>query len=115
MTSYLPQTYRLSILIDNQSLFINSWLIRLSVDNVLLINTPRLSILIDKTIPLSIGTSSSHRAVAVGGELLRKKNVRKKKSMQAMHLEFIQNLKMNEEGHEVQEVMMAVSACIAGT
>jgi hypothetical protein len=26
-----------------------------------------------------------------------------------------QNFKMNEEGHEVQEVMMAVSACIAGT
>ncbi len=39
MTSYLPQTYRLSILIDKQALFINSWLIRLSVDNVLLINT----------------------------------------------------------------------------
>jgi hypothetical protein len=39
MTSYLPQAYRLSILIDKQSLFINSWLIRLSVDNVLLINT----------------------------------------------------------------------------
>jgi hypothetical protein len=45
MTSYLPQAYRLSILIDNQDLFINSWLIRLSVDNVLLINTRRLSIL----------------------------------------------------------------------
>jgi hypothetical protein len=39
MTSYLPQAYRLSILIDKQTLFINSWLIRLSVDNVLLINT----------------------------------------------------------------------------
>jgi hypothetical protein len=39
MTSYLPQTYRLSILIDKEALFINSWLIRLSVDNVLLINT----------------------------------------------------------------------------
>jgi hypothetical protein len=38
-TSYLPQAYRLSILIDKQTLFINSWLIRLSVDNVLLINT----------------------------------------------------------------------------
>ncbi len=58
MTSYLPQTYRLSILIDKQALFINSWLIRLSVDNVLLINTRRLSILIDKTIPLSIDTST---------------------------------------------------------
>ena len=58
MTSYLPQVYRLSILIDKQALFINSWLIRLSVDNVLLINTPRLSILIDKTIPLSIGTAT---------------------------------------------------------
>ena len=58
MTSYLPQVYRLSILIDKQSLFINSWLIRLSVDNVLLINTRRLSILIDKTIPLSIGVST---------------------------------------------------------
>ena len=57
MTSYLPQAYRLSILIDKQALFINSWLIRLSVDNVLLINTRRLSILIDKAIPLSIGTS----------------------------------------------------------
>ena len=57
MTSYLPQAYRLSILIDKQALFINSWLIRLSVDNVLLINTRRLSILIDKTIPLSIGVS----------------------------------------------------------
>jgi hypothetical protein len=39
MTSYLPQPYRLSIQIDKQDLFINSWLIRLSVDNVLLINT----------------------------------------------------------------------------
>jgi hypothetical protein len=39
MTSYLPQVYRLSILIDKETLFINSWLIRLSVDNVLLINT----------------------------------------------------------------------------
>jgi hypothetical protein len=58
MTSYLPQAYRISILIDKQSLFINSWLIRLSIDNVLLINTPRLSILIDKAIPLSIGTSN---------------------------------------------------------
>ena len=58
MTSYLPQAYRLSILIDKQALFINSWLIRLSVDNVLLINTRRLSILIDKSIPLSIGFSN---------------------------------------------------------
>jgi hypothetical protein len=58
MTSYLPQDYRLSILIDKQVLFINSWLIRLSIDNVLLINTPRLSILIDKEIPLSIDTST---------------------------------------------------------
>ncbi len=41
MTSYLPQAYRLSILIDKQALSINSWLIRLSVDNVLLINTPK--------------------------------------------------------------------------
>jgi hypothetical protein len=57
MTSYLPQAYRLSILIDKQALFINSWLIRLSVDNVLLINTG-LSILIDKPIPLSIGIST---------------------------------------------------------
>jgi hypothetical protein len=39
MTSYLAQAYRLSILIDKSTLFINSWLIRLSVDNVLLINT----------------------------------------------------------------------------
>ncbi len=29
MTSYLPQAYRLSILIDKTTLFINSWLIRL--------------------------------------------------------------------------------------
>ena len=29
MTSYLPQAYRLSILIDKSTLFINSWLIRL--------------------------------------------------------------------------------------
>jgi hypothetical protein len=58
MTSYLPEAYRLSILIDKQALFINSWLIRLSVDNVLLINTRRLSILIHKTIPLSIGIST---------------------------------------------------------
>jgi hypothetical protein len=64
MTSYLPQAYRLSILIDKQVLFINSWLIRLSVDNILLINTPRLSILIDKAIPLSIGTST-HSGVTV--------------------------------------------------
>ncbi len=55
MTSYLTQSYRLSTLIDNPTLFINSWLIRLWVDNVLLINTRRLSILIDKSIPLSIG------------------------------------------------------------
>ncbi len=59
MTSYLPRAYRLSILIDKQVLFINCWLIRLSVDNVLLISTRRLSILIDKTIPLSIGVSTA--------------------------------------------------------
>jgi hypothetical protein len=35
---------------------INSWLIRLSVDNVLLIKTRSLSIVIDKPLPLSIGT-----------------------------------------------------------
>jgi hypothetical protein len=59
MTSYLAQSYRLSIiLIDKPTLFINSWLIRLSVDNVLLINTRSLSIVIDKPIPLSIGISS---------------------------------------------------------
>ena len=63
-TSYLPQAYRLSILIDKQTLFINSWLIRLSVDNVLLINTRRLSILMDKSIPLSIGVSTgSYRSL----------------------------------------------------
>jgi hypothetical protein len=37
--SYLAQGNRLSILIDKQALFINSWLIKLSVDNFLLINT----------------------------------------------------------------------------
>ena len=58
MTSYLAQAYRLSILIDKPTLFINSWLIRLSVDNVLLINTRSLSIVIDKPIPLSIGISN---------------------------------------------------------
>ena len=58
MTSYLAQAYRLSILIDKPTLFINGWLIRLSVDNVLLINTRSLSIVIDKTIPLSIGISN---------------------------------------------------------
>ncbi len=41
------------------ALVINSWLIRLSVDNVLLISTRRLSILIDKPIPPSIGISTS--------------------------------------------------------
>ena len=50
--------FRLSILIDKPTLFINSWLIRLSVDNVLLINTRSLSIVIDKPIPLSIGIST---------------------------------------------------------
>ncbi len=50
--------YRLSIQIDNPTLFINSWLIRLSVDKVLLINIRNLSIVIDKSIPLSIGISS---------------------------------------------------------
>jgi len=55
MTSYLAQVYRLSTLIDKPTLFISSWLIRLWVDNVLLINTRSLSILIDKSIPLSIG------------------------------------------------------------
>ncbi len=63
MTSYLDQDYRLSILIDKSTLFIDSWLIRLWVDNVLLINTRTLSILIDKSIPLSIGiprTLTSH-------------------------------------------------------
>jgi hypothetical protein len=55
MTAYLAQAYRLSTLIDKPTLFINSWLIRLWVDNVLLINTGSLSILIDKSIPLSIG------------------------------------------------------------
>ncbi len=63
MTSYLPQAYRLSIVIDKQSLFINSWSIRLSVDNVLLINTRRLSILIDKPIPLSIGVSNCNKCI----------------------------------------------------
>jgi hypothetical protein len=65
MTSYLVQAYRLSILIDKPTLFINSWLIRLWVDNVLLINTRRLSIVIDKTIPLSIGTSSDNQCTCV--------------------------------------------------
>ncbi len=62
ITSYLVQAYRLSILIDKPTLFINSWLIRLWVDNVLLINTRSLSIVIDKTSPLSIGfpTLSNH-------------------------------------------------------
>jgi hypothetical protein len=45
MTSYLDQPYRLSILIDRSTLFINSWSIRLSVDNVLLINNRSLSML----------------------------------------------------------------------
>ena len=67
MTSYLPQAYRLSILIDKQALFINSWLIRLSVDNVLLINTRSLSIVIDKPIPLSIGISTTHRLLELMG------------------------------------------------
>ncbi len=62
MTSYLDQDYQLSILIDKPTLFINSWLIRLWVDNVLLINTRRLSIVIDKTIPLSIGISTIQSA-----------------------------------------------------
>ena len=60
MTSYLAQAYRLSILIDKPTLFINSWLIRLSVDNVLLINTRSLSIVINKPIPRTIGISIRH-------------------------------------------------------
>jgi hypothetical protein len=59
MTSSLAQAYRLSILIDKPTPFINSWLIRLWVDNVLLISTRSLSIVIDKPIPLSIGISRS--------------------------------------------------------
>jgi hypothetical protein len=59
MTSYLAQSYRLSILIDKPTLFINSWLIRLWIDNVLLISTRILSIVIDKPIPLSIAISMS--------------------------------------------------------
>jgi hypothetical protein len=66
MTSYLAQTYRLSILIDKPTLCINSWLMRVSVDNVLLINTRSLSIVIDKPIPLSIGISSVERNRPVG-------------------------------------------------
>jgi hypothetical protein len=50
--------FRLSILIDKPTLFINSWSIRLSVDYVLLINTRSLSIVIDKPIPVSIGISN---------------------------------------------------------
>ncbi len=61
MTSYLVQAYRLSILIDKPTLFINSWMIRLWVDDVLLINTRSLSIVIDKPIPLSIGISTLHQ------------------------------------------------------
>jgi hypothetical protein len=57
MTSYLAQAYRLSILIDKPTLFINSWLIRLWVDNVLLINTRSLSIVVDNAIP-GISTDS---------------------------------------------------------
>jgi hypothetical protein len=59
MNSYLDQDYRKSILIDKRTLCIDSWLIRLWVDNVLLINTRSLSILMDKPIPLSIGIPSS--------------------------------------------------------
>ncbi len=55
MTSYLAQAYRLSILIDKPTLFIDGWLIRLWVNNVLLISTRSLSILMDQPIPLSIG------------------------------------------------------------
>ncbi len=71
MTSYLAQAYRLSILIDKPTLFIDSWLIRLWVDNVLLINTRSWSILIDKPIPLSIGIPTvpicqmSHKNICV--------------------------------------------------
>ncbi len=59
----IPKFYRLSTLIDKSTLFINTWLIRLWVDNVLLINNRSLSILIDKPIPLSIGihTSRTHQ------------------------------------------------------
>jgi hypothetical protein len=58
MTSYLAQAYRLSIPIDKPTLFKSSWLIRLSVENVLLIKPRSLSIVIDKPIPLSIGRTS---------------------------------------------------------
>ncbi len=51
MTSYFVQSYRLPILIHKTTLFIDSWLIRLWVDNVLFINTRSLSILIDTSIP----------------------------------------------------------------
>ncbi len=51
MTSCPPQAYRLSILIDKEALFINSWLIRLSVDNVLLINT---FVFINKTLSIKV-------------------------------------------------------------
>jgi hypothetical protein len=68
MTSYVAQVYRLSILIDKSTLFINSWLIRLSVDNVFLINTRSLSIVIDNPIPLSIGISTDNQGKRTVGE-----------------------------------------------
>jgi hypothetical protein len=63
MTSYFAQAYRLWTLIDKPTLFIDSWLIRLWVDNVLLINTRSLSIVIDKPIPLLIGIPITHSHV----------------------------------------------------
>jgi hypothetical protein len=51
---------------------INSWLIRLWVDNVFLINTRSLSIVIDKPIPLSIGCpKAKDRECSVSHVLLR--------------------------------------------
>ncbi len=51
---------------DTQRL-INSWLIRLSVDNVLLTNTRRLPIVIDKSIPLYIGIPIVNYLQLTGG------------------------------------------------
>jgi hypothetical protein len=79
MTSYLAQAYRLSILIDMSTLFINSWLMRLSLDNVSLINTRNVSIVMDKSIPLSIGISmilQRHHFVEGFFDLKKSHNVR---------------------------------------
>jgi hypothetical protein len=100
MTSYLAQSHRLSILIDKPTLFLNSCLIILSVDNVLLINTRSFSIVIDKVILLSIGISTSNLWTLTGCDIYKKEPILKLECTFLMRVHIKEEWWKREGSHE---------------